>query len=535
MSIQVQDLNHLGIVAGIIDEMGLVEVIDRQIAPHPQQTVSTGVALKAMILNGLGFVSAPLYLFEQFFVGKATEHLLGAGITAKHLNDDRLGRALDAVWEAGLSGLFMTIAMQAYQRFGVSAQSVHLDSSSFSVTGAYPSSEAETEELVPLKITYGYSKDHRPDLKQFLVDVICSNDGEVPLFLRVGDGNESDSAVFGQLIAEFQQQWTLDSVYVADAALYTEANLKTLGDLQWVTRVPLTLKAARQLVDELAVEAFVPSTLEGYTCLERPSDYGGVAQRWVVVCSEPRRQSDLKQLEKQLDKQAKKAEKQLRQLQQQPFACAADAQQAAQRLAQKWPLHQLSAVTVKQQAHYDQVGRPARGQAPSHYSFQIQAEVVPSPEAIALAQRRAGRFILATNVLAANYFTASQVLSTYKDQQAPERGFRFLKDPLFFTSSVFLNTPSRVAALAFVMGLALMVYTLAQRQLRQALAAQDETIPNQLGKPTAKPTLRWVFMCFQAVHWLQVEQLPQISNLTDIRVKILGFFGAPCQKYYLLC
>lgn len=76
--------------------MGLVEVIDHQIAPHPQQTVSTGVALKAMILNGLGFISAPLYLFEQFFVGKATEHLLGAGITAKHLNDDRLGRALDA-------------------------------------------------------------------------------------------------------------------------------------------------------------------------------------------------------------------------------------------------------------------------------------------------------------------------------------------------------------------------------------------------------------------------------------------------------
>ena len=535
MSIQVQDLNHLGIVAGIIDEMGLVEAIDRQIEPHPQQTVSTGVAIKAMILNGLGFVSAPLYLFEQFFVGKATEHLLGAGITAEHLNDDRLGRALDAVWEAGVSSLFMTIAMSAYQRFGVSAQSVHLDSSSFSVTGAYPWSEAEADELSALKITYGYSKDHRPDLKQFLVDIICRSDGDVPLFLRVGDGNESDSAVFGQLIAEFQQQWTLDSVYVADAALYTTANLQTLGDRQWVTRVPLTLKAARQLVDELATAAFVPSTLEGYTWVERPSDYGGVPQRWVVVCSEQRRQSDLKQLDKQLDKQAHKARKQLRQLRQQTFACAADAQQAAQRLADKWPLHQLSAVTVEQQAHYDQAGRPAQGQTPSHYSFHLQAEVVPSPPAITLARRRAGRFILATNVLATTDFTASQVLATYKDQQAPERGFRFLKDPLFFTSSVFLKTPARVAALAFVMGLALMVYTLAQRQLRQALAAQDETIPNQLGQPTAKPTLRWVFMCFQAVHWLQVDQSPQISNLTDIRVKILGFFGAPCQKYYLLC
>jgi len=111
-------------VAGIIDEMGLVEVIDRQIEPHPQRTVSTGVAIKAMILNGLGFVSNPLYLFKQFFVGKATEHLLGAGITAEQLNDDRLGQVLDAVWEMGLSDLFMTIAMPAYQRFGVSAPSV---------------------------------------------------------------------------------------------------------------------------------------------------------------------------------------------------------------------------------------------------------------------------------------------------------------------------------------------------------------------------------------------------------------------------
>ena len=158
-----------------------------------------------------------------------------------------------------------------------------------------------------------------------------------------------------------------------------------------------------------------------------------------------------------------------------------------------------------------------------------------SPTAITLARRRAGRFILATNELDTARLNASDVLATYKDQQAPDRGFRFLKDPLFFTSSVFLNTPSRVAALAFVMGLALMVYSLAQRQLRQALELQQETIPNQLGKPTARPTLRWVFMCFQAVHLLYLDQQQQVSNLTDTRAKILSFLGAPCRKYYLLC
>lgn len=123
----------------------------------------------------------------------------------------------------------------------------------------------------------------------------------------------------------------------------------------------------------------------------------------------------------------------------------------------------------------------------------------------------------------------------YKGQQSSERGFRFLKDPLFFTSSVFLNTPRRVAALAMVMGLCLLVYTLGQRQLRQALAHAEETIPNQLKKPTSTPTLRWVFQCFQAVHLVYFNHQLQISNLTDARLRILRFLGNPCQKYYLIC
>jgi hypothetical protein len=74
-NIRVQDLDHCGIVAGICDEMGLVEQIDKILGTHPQEIISPGQVVKAMILNGLGFVSAPLYLCEKFFVGRATEHL----------------------------------------------------------------------------------------------------------------------------------------------------------------------------------------------------------------------------------------------------------------------------------------------------------------------------------------------------------------------------------------------------------------------------------------------------------------------------
>ena len=152
-----------------------------------------------------------------------------------------------------------------------------------------------------------------------------------------------------------------------------------------------------------------------------------------------------------------------------------------------------------------------------------------------MPQNIGGRFILATNVLDADKLSNEDVLREYKAQQSTERGFRFLKDPLFFTSTVFLNSRKRVAALAMVMGLCLLVYSLAQRALRQSLKRASQTIQNQLGKPTATPTLRWVFQCFMSIDLLTIASLKQISNLSEERCSILQFFGAPCRKYYLLC
>lgn len=117
--------------------MNLVEQINRLLGTHSQEIISAGQVVKAMILNGLGFVSAPLYLFEKFFVGKATEHLLGEGIRPEHLNDDRLGRVLDKLYAAGLTEVFVTVPLCAARKFGVKMDSLHLDSSSFHVDGDY--------------------------------------------------------------------------------------------------------------------------------------------------------------------------------------------------------------------------------------------------------------------------------------------------------------------------------------------------------------------------------------------------------------
>lgn len=94
----------------------------------------------------------------------------------------------------------------------------------FSPDDSQKSNVEETLAPHPIEINYGYSRDHRPDLKQFILDLICSGDGDVPLFLRVADGNEADKAVFAQVLVDFKKQLTLDTLMVADSALYSEAN-----------------------------------------------------------------------------------------------------------------------------------------------------------------------------------------------------------------------------------------------------------------------------------------------------------------------
>ena len=127
------------------------------------------------------------------------------------------------------------------------------------------------------------------------------------------------------------------------------------------------------------------------------------------------------------------------------------------------------------------------------------------------------------------------ILQEYKNQHSCERGFRFLKNPLFCASRLFVKLPQRVAALAMIMGLCLLVYSIGQRQLRSSLAEANETIPNQRAQPTERPTLRWVLQYFQSVHLVGVDGRKWSIKLNDSQKHILRFFGSACQKYYFLC
>ncbi|MFZ2900820.1 MAG: IS1634 family transposase [Saprospiraceae bacterium] len=184
-------LDHLGLVAGMCREIGISQIIDKYCkSESPDQIVSTGKALEAMILNGLGFVNKRLYLIPHFFRDKPVELLLGPGLEAGHFNDDRLGRALDALYASGVTTLFAHLSRRTFEVLGYRPGRGHLDTTSLSVHGQYNSEEPGTAGL---QITQGFSKDNRPDLPQVTLPLICEHLNGIPMHMEVLDGNSSDS------------------------------------------------------------------------------------------------------------------------------------------------------------------------------------------------------------------------------------------------------------------------------------------------------------------------------------------------------
>jgi len=543
--IEIQNIDHLGIVAGIIDSIGIVEIINELIGVEKDEKVNAGQVVKAMIINGLGFVSKPLYMFPEYFETIACEHLIGTGVKPEYLNDDKLGRVMDKLFIKGLDTIFFIIAVKAAQKFGVSLSTSHLDSSSIHVHGQYNTSlpevifenqkignNQELEEIAvkspkEITITYGYSRDHRPDLKQFIIEMICSGDGDIPIFLKLASGNQADSSCFGQIAVEYHKQLEVNSLIVADSALYTESNLKMMSDLQWLCRVPLSIKVAKSLISTIPESEFIDSTIPGYKLGSKTENYAGIEQRWLVVQSQERRESDLRKLTQKITKAESKAVLDLKKLSQERFACEADAIKALSKLSTQFKYHQIneSKVTPAKSNKKDSL---------NEISYQISATVCQDESKINTELLSAGRFIIATNVLNSQELSDDSMLREYKAQQSCERGFGFLKDPLFFADSIFLKSPERIESMGMIMGLCLLVYTLAQRQIRNALKESKSTIKNQLGKATNSPTLRWIFQCFQCIHLITLNQEEHISNWNKDRDFILRLLPDDCLRYYQL-
>ena len=535
-NLQVERLDHLGVISGVIKDLGLIEKIDTRIARDDREEITTGEAVAGMILNGLGFSQRPPSLTPQFFVNKPLERLFRPGVCADHFNRFKLGRSLDKIFTYGCDTLFGELSLAACQQEGVDRRFRHVDTTTFSLHGDYV---PESDEQAIL-ITHGYSKDHRPDLKQTVLELMTAQDSGIPLVSQSWDGNASDNAIFQErvkaLIGEFKATPT-PTFMVADSKLYTEKNARFLAGVPFLTRIPESLQVVQQIIRQSWDWNQWQPQDENYRFQRIELGHYGIEQRWLVITSQTGWQQAEEAVKKAQEKEQETLRKQLYHFQAQRFSSEKKARASLDRLARKWKYHQVDQTTATSHIHYACKGRPTSDTPIQSIDWQLQVTATPDADKRRTQKQRKASFVLGTNIKAEEV-ADEDLLPGYKGQGTAERGFRFLKEPVFFTSSLFVKKPSRIQGLLMVMTLALLVYSIAQRRMRQQLTQQQETLPNQIGLPTATPTLRWIFQLLEGIHVVtgvtQSQGRVIIEGLTDLRRKILQLFGQNvCQIYQI--
>jgi transposase len=243
----VTQVNHLPIIKAFAKNIRLVEIIN-SVVPS-RMKVSVGHVVLAMVIDTLSGRS-PLYRLTEFYDGKDTELLLGKEIDPEYLRDYNLGRVLDSIFQAGTVMVFGEVARMAVLHFGIDTEVLHHDTTSVSVFGDY--------DLIdpPFLITYGHSKDKRPDLKQFLVSMLCA-EGNIPIFGKTEDGNGSDKTINNTLLTNISRYLSKHQlrddvfIYIADSAMVTEANLKHflgLATNRYLSRLPATYSECSRVI-----------------------------------------------------------------------------------------------------------------------------------------------------------------------------------------------------------------------------------------------------------------------------------------------
>ncbi len=256
-------ISHLGIAAQYCRKIKLIDIINQAIPG--KRKIDIGTMVQALVLDTLAGRS-PLYMMKDFIKEQNCGVLLGRDVDPELFNDAAVGRAMDAIFEKGTQQLFSQISFEAISTLCSNEEMRYLnyDTTSKNVYGEYD----VPEDSAGPTITYGKSKDHRPDLKQFVVELICVHQN-IPMLGSVVDGNSSDQKLNHKMLTRMSNHLAKHGikdgafVYIADAAMVTEYNLSILYNKFFITRSPFTytetnLAVSRAVLDKEGWEDIPP-------------------------------------------------------------------------------------------------------------------------------------------------------------------------------------------------------------------------------------------------------------------------------------
>jgi len=545
--IEAYQVQHLPIVKAYADKIGLVEAIN-QLVPT-EMAIDPGTIVLGMILDTLSGRS-PLYRLAEFFACQDTALLLGKAIAPGAFDDDTVGRVLDRLYDTGTMKVFTACAVRADQVFGFDKRYVHFDTTSVSVYGDYlpPEDRQEQEQKAPFTMTYGYSKDKRPDLKQFVFSTLCV-DRAIPLWGKPHDGNASDKTVNNTLLSEIATFLAKHGVapgayiYVADAALVTADNLAALGDTLFISRLPATYNECGRLIaeavahntwDEVGVLAHTKPTQHrpatSYKAYEGEVTLYGTPYRAVVFHSSAQDKRRQQRLAREIQASYSTMQTYAHTAEQQEYFCRADAEAAAAKLRAVPTAYHLMDVTVEERPLYSR-GRPSstKPRAVKAMRYRLKTTVSIQTERLARLKEEAGCFVLLTNVPTAGdvAHSARDLLTVYKEQHGTEQNYGFLKDPVI-VNSLFLKKPERIEALGLILLLALLLWRLMERAMRTYVDTTSTPLTGWDKQATERPTSFMMVTKFAGVIVLKLGDHRQLARpLSVVQQQYLTALDVP--------
>jgi transposase len=549
---QISPVAHLPLVLGVVRKLNVAALIDTFCPPHPAHILSCGRGVEALLLAILDGHHA-LYKVGARLEERGMLPLLQPGLKRISLHDYRLGQILDALFAANLNRVFGAIALNALEVYAIATPWLHQDTTTITLYGAYEEEAHLGKGPVPPRPAYGHSKDGRDDLKQVLLSLGVSSDG-LPLRMGVRDGNTSDSTETPVAIEECVALG-LDGVrgIVADSKAYCK---RTLGlcleqRLGLITLVPRTCAVRQELEAWGQPQGPLPLLLEkpGRTRHEPPRRWHGHSVirpveveyadgrrvveelRFLVVHSSQLAQQAAVAYSAAQAKEAERVAEHIQRVEARWFACAADAEAAIidyegrgqgrrGRTPRLWRYHTLHyrVEAVNSPKKRTRRGRPPKAEAPQ---VEVRYRLVVHPATLVPPEDAHGWTVLATT-MRSEVCTDVEILQTYQEQHITvEPGFRWIKNPAAI-SPVWLEKPERIAALAMLTVVGLLVYAVIQRQVRLYLRDHHQQVPGNKG-PTATPTAAVVFALFAPVMLVQFV----LDNTTSLQ-------GHGVQDYHLL-
>ena len=538
-----QRLCHLPLVMDVLRRSRVLEVIDKAIVQHPLSPVSTGECV-AVILAGVFVGAHSLWrIRERLAPYDMATVMQDPNFDLERFTEERLAKALDDLYAAQLDRLMSGLAIEAIRQHGLNTQFLHFDTTTLSFYGAYEREglgEVADGITPPPKVTYGYSKAKRPDLKQVVFGSLVTADGGVPLLGKVMDGNLADSVAAAEFFGRVRGLVNdpREVCLVADSKGWCDRTLAVVDDagLRLLSRLP----RSEGLHRELMAQPWAPTQIierpgrtktaeaERYelqgcdttriitVTVEQPdgtstTEKRTIATRAVRIFSTALLKTKLATLTRLRARESTRALAQIRDWQAIVYACDADAQRAADRHRDQYEAitHDLATTIERHEGPAKRGrGRPRRRQEPAlnaDVHWRIRYLTTPVADAVS-AQRlhdQASFILIRTRNL--NWaFSDADMIDHYRQQYHCEHGFAWLKSGADI-NPMFIETPQRIAAMGLIYCVGLMTWNLIQRTVRAHLKATKTGLPYHRRKLSDHITTRFLFELFPSVQTLVID------------------------------